>query len=157
MRLFYRSIKAFNKAELGYSIGLYVYPINSVFFFFCFFLPWSVGNHGSSYSYGSKFLVSHEPFTSGMYGDFRSLSLNFNYLSFDQLIPAKNGWALIYSTPLTPSLSFASEISFLIKSAAWGLTSASFGITRYFLQFWILCHVYLGYSDAKGGYPTNIS
>ncbi len=79
------------------------------------------------------------------------------YLSLCQFIPVKNGWALIYYTPLTPNLYFGSAINFLIKSAAWGLTSASFGITKYFLQFWILCHVYLGYSDAKGGYPTNIS
>jgi hypothetical protein len=79
-----------------------------------------------------------------MYGDFLSRS-------FSQFIPAKNGWAFIYYTPLTPNLSFGSEINLRIKSAAWGLTSASFGITRYFLQFWILCHVYLGYSDANGG------
>lgn len=83
--------------------------------------------------------------------------LGLFYLSFDQLIPAKNGWAFIYSTPLTPNLSFGSEINFLIKSAACGLTSASFGITKYFLQFCILCQVYLGYYEANGGYPTNIS
>ena len=40
------------------------------------------------------------------------------YLNFNQFIPAKKGCAFIYSTPLTPSLSFGSAISFLIKSAA---------------------------------------
>lgn len=139
-----KSSNAFNKAELGYYIGLYVYPINYVFFFFCFFFPWSTGYQGSYYSYGSKFLVSHEPFTYGTYGLFLSRNLF-------QLIPAKNWCALIYYTPLTPNLSLGSEINFLIKSPACGLTSASFGITRYFLQFWILCHVYLGYYDANGG------
>lgn len=72
-------------------------------------------------------------------------------------MPAKNGCALIYYTPFTPNLYFGSAINFLIKSAACGLTSASFGMTRYFLQFCILCHVSLGSSDANGGYPTNIS
>lgn len=47
--------------------------------------------------------------------------------------------------------------AYLIKSAAWGLTSASRGITKYFFQFWILCQVSAGSSDAKGGYPTSIS
>lgn len=46
---------------------------------------------------------------------------------------------------------------YLIKSAAYGLTSTSRGITKYFLQFWIFCQVILDYSEAKGGYPTNIS
>ena len=85
------------------------------------------------------------------------LRLYRGYLSFDQLIPAKNGCAFIYYTPFTPSLSLESDMSFLIKSAACGLTSASFGITKYFLQFCILCQVSLGSSDANGGYPTNIS
>ncbi len=78
------------------------------------------------------------------------------YLNLDQLIPAKNGCAFISYTPFTPNLSFESDISFLIKSTACGLTSASLGMTKYFLQFWILCHVSLGSSEAKGGYPTNI-
>lgn len=46
---------------------------------------------------------------------------------------------------------------YLMRSTAWMLTLASWGITKYFLQFWILYHVYLGVSEAKGGYPTNIS
>ena len=52
---------------------------------------------------------------------------------------------------ISHQLSKINHYPYLIKSAAWGLTSASFGITKYFLQFWILCHVSEASSDAKGG------
>jgi len=98
-----------------------------------------------------SFLYPKNPLLKAGKGIYDLYNQEDNYRNLDQFIPAKKGWALIYSTPLTPSRSLGSEISFLIKSAACGLTSASFGMTKYFLQFWILCHVYLGYSEAKGG------
>jgi len=65
-----------------------------------------------------------------------------------QSTPAKNGWNLISSAPLTPSLSsfqklnkeflspqvLASQISLLSKSIAAGLKPASGGITKVFFQ-----------------------
>jgi hypothetical protein len=43
-----------------------------------------------------------------------------------------------------------------MRSTAWGDTLAYRGITKYFFQFCILCHVKEASSDANGGYPTNI-
>ena len=39
--------------------------------------------------------------------------LLLNYLSFNQLMPAKNGCAFIYYTPFTPNLSLGSVTNFL--------------------------------------------
>lgn len=69
---------------------------------------------------------------------------------------------LLYSVYSQPVFRISYELSklrqvYLMRSAAWGDTFASLGMTKYFLQFWILCQVSLGSSDAKGGYPTSIS
>jgi hypothetical protein len=49
-------------------------------------------------------------------GNIRRFSLSkllLNYLSFNQLMPAKNGCAFIYYTPFTPNLSLGSVTNFL--------------------------------------------
>lgn len=52
------------------------------------------------------------------FGNVWRLSLSiflYDYLSFCQFTPLKKGWALISSTPFTPSLSLESATSFLDK------------------------------------------
>lgn len=62
---------------------------------------------GQSYRYPKHFLLMEYKVKLSVYNK------NIIYLRLCQLIPAKKGWALIYSTPFTPNLSLGSQTSFL--------------------------------------------